>query len=283
VALLGFVVNMKPSEPYLALYLNATKGFDDETQATKIFPWSYAGTFGLLLPFGLAAEVVGCRPVILVGLLCREATRILLLFGSSVADMALMQVAYGAGAAADAVYFAYVYTVAPSPEWHASLTAAVLGGYHAGNVLGSLLAAALVNWLVPSWRADVTPLFYLSWLSCTLGLCAFALLPPPRRALEPSLARHLLRDGVGRTCRLIGSLWASTASLVWLLWWALAASANLLVLGYFQLQLLAVSPNAPFGLMEVRTHGHHAPILAPRPARSLARQRTSAAELACCR
>ena len=56
------------------------------------FNWHVA----LLLPLGLAAESIGCRPVILIGLVCREATRALLIFGDQTWQMALMQVAYGA-------------------------------------------------------------------------------------------------------------------------------------------------------------------------------------------
>ena len=188
VSLLGFIINCKPSEPYLALYLNETKRFSDETLATQIYPWSLIGTFALLLPFGLAAESIGCRPVILIGLVCREATRALLIFGDQTWQMALMQVAYGAGAAADAVYFAFVYTIAPSARQYALLTSAVFGGYHLGNVLGATLAEALVSWLVPRWRLDVTPLFYISG-ACSLGLLAFLLLPEGQ--LEESLAATL--------------------------------------------------------------------------------------------
>lgn len=250
VAALGFIINCKPSEPYLALYLNETKHFSNSELATEVYPWSLAGTFVFLLPFGIAAEIVGCRAVILFGLVCREATRILLIFGTTVGQMALMQVVYGAGGAANAIYFAYVYTVAPSPDHYALLTSAVLAGYHAGNMLGALLGQALVVWIVPAWRADVTPLFYISWATCTVGLVAFALLPTPARALPRSLAHSLWHAGARSTCSSVLALWSSHTALLWLLWWLLSASGNLIVLNYFQLQLLAVSEDAPFGLLE---------------------------------
>ena len=249
VSLFGFIVNCKPSEPFLSLYLNQTKRLSEEQLATQVFPWSYVGTFALLVPFGLAAEVIGCRPVIFTGLLCREATRILLIFGEGVGQLALMQLAYGAGAAVDAIYFAYVYAVAPSDEF-AMLTSAVLAAYHAGNVVGSLLGEMLISWMMPAWRSDTTPLFYMSWAGCTLGVLAFMALPPPRRQLQPSLAHHLLRSGFKPTARALLALWSSRESLFWLLWWLLCASGNLLALGYFQLQMLQVSPSAPFGSLE---------------------------------
>ena len=254
VSLLGFIINCKPSEPYLALYLNETKRFSDETLATQIYPWSLIGTFALLLPFGLAAESIGCRPVILIGLVCREATRALLIFGDQTWQMALMQVAYGAGAAADAVYFAFVYTIAPSARY-ALLTSAVFGGYHLGNVLGATLAEAFVSWLVPRWRLDVTPLFYISWVTCSLGLLAFLLLPRPKRQLEESLAKQLCRYGSIPTLKRVLSLYNSRSAMMWWVWWVLASGGQLIVLDYFQLQLLSVSHNVPFGLLEAAVEG----------------------------
>lgn len=250
ICLLGFLVNCKPSEPFLSLYLNETKSFSEDVLASSIYPWSLFGTFVFLLPFGLAAEVVGCRPVILVGLLCREATRALLIFGTSVGTMALMQVCYGAGAAANAIYFAYVYAIAPTRADFAVLTSAVLAAYHAGNVCGALLGELLVSVIQPQWRRDVTPLFYLSWLTCSLGTLAFVALPTPRRALPTSLAQHLVRDGAGATSRALLALWAPATSRLWLGWWLLAASGQVVVLNYFQLQLLTIDPDTPFGLLE---------------------------------
>ena len=114
----------------------------------------------------------------------------------------------------------------------------------------SRMRTSLYSAFFSLWHADVTPLFYLSWLTCTLGFAAFTALPKPTRALPSSLAHTLWHSGAQHTGRLVLGLWAPRASRAWLLWWLLAASGQILILSYFQLQLLAISPHVPFGLLE---------------------------------
>ena len=236
-ALLGFLCNLKPSEPYLSLYLTDGKRLSTDALASEVYPWSTFGGFVFLLPFALLSEVVGCRPVILLGLLCREATRVLLIYGEGVRTMAAMQLCYAASHASMSVYFAYVYCVA-TPEQYALFTAVVMAAYHGGNVAGSLLAELCVRVLFPAWIDDLTPLFYLSLGTSTLGLLAFAALPRPLRAPPVSLASLLVRSGPRRAGRALGRLWAPLASRRWLAWWLLGLSGQTLVLNYFQLSLL---------------------------------------------
>ena len=47
----------------------------------QVFPYATWGAFFFLLPVGLLADSLGPLPVILCGLVAREATRLLLLFG----------------------------------------------------------------------------------------------------------------------------------------------------------------------------------------------------------
>ena len=106
----------------------------------------FFGSFLLLLPAGLAAEHFGSRRVIFCGLLCREATRVLLILGEGVPAMAAMQLSYAGAVAVDAVYFAHIFAAAP-PSAYAALTSIVYAAYHGGNVLGSLLGqGALALW-----------------------------------------------------------------------------------------------------------------------------------------
>ena len=221
---LGFLVNFQPSEPYLTQYLLHTKNLTDAQLSTEVWPWSTTGTFVLLLPFALLAELVGARPVILLGLVCRECTRAVLIFADGVAWMAAMQVAYAGGVAANTIYFAYVYSVTPA-EGYATMTSLVLASYHAGNVLAALLAQVLVS-TVPSVAADYKPLFYISWLFTTLGALAFWLLPPPTREAPPALARELLRHGLRPTVRELWVLYRPLEAHTWLLWWVFGVSGQ---------------------------------------------------------
>ena len=267
----AFLINAKPSEPFLTLYLNQTKMLSEDQLSTQVFPYSTLGGFLFLLPMALLAEIVGCRAVVLLGLVCREATRVTLIFGQGLSVMAAMQLFYSAGVSADAIYFAFVYQVAPRSEY-ARLTALVLAAYHVGNTCAALVAQALVAAL-PAWRADLLPLFYCSWVTTTLALMAFWLLPPPRHAPPPSLAHHLMHDGLKPTCAQLKGLYAPAESRLWLCWFVLAFSGEVVVENYFQLQMFdasgggggavtgevggggsgsvdAVDAVAPFGLLE---------------------------------
>ena len=175
-SLVPLLVNCKPSEAFLTVYLkqpvaDGGKGLTDAQLNEQVWPYDTYGAFALLLPAGYMAEVAGYRTVILLGLVCREATRALLLFGEGVGCMAVMQVTYAAAGTALTVFFAYVLT-ATAPELRAAATSSTLVAYHAGNVLGSVLGSVLRPHL--SLRA----LFYISWGSTSAGMLSFALLPP---------------------------------------------------------------------------------------------------------
>ena len=245
---LGLLINCQPSEPYLTAYLYETKNLTEMEVDTEVYPWSTTGSFLLLLPLALLAEVVGSRPVILFGILCREATRVILIFGEGVAWMAVMQCTYAGGTAVNAIYFAYVYTVVPETQF-AAFTSLVLASYHVGNVGGALLSQLLVD-CVPGVRQDLRLLFYLSWGFTTLGALAFFLLPPPKREAPPALAATLLRRGVRDTCREIAALCAPVGVTRWLPWWVLGYSAQSIAGNYFQPQLSQLGDDVPYGWLE---------------------------------
>ena len=217
----NFLINFKPSEPFLTQYLKNVKRLTDHELATQVWPWSTFGAFALLLPFGLLAEIFGCRPIIFLGVLGRETTRVLLIFGQGIPTMQAMQFTYSAGVAAQTIFFAYVFMVS-QPAQYAQLTSYVLASYHAGNVVAALVGELCVT-LLPSWREDQTPLFYFSWLTSSLGLLCFALLPPPVRQPPPSLASHLWVHGPRSTLGKVASLWASFESQRWLAWYVCIA------------------------------------------------------------
>lgn len=79
-----------------------------DTYATLVF----------LLPFGLLAETWSYRGVIFLGLLFRELTRVLLVYGEGVGAMQLMQTSYAAGYCVEAVYFAFPYQVCSRERSH---------------------------------------------------------------------------------------------------------------------------------------------------------------------
>ena len=218
------LINLKPSEPFLTEYLLRTKHFTDSELAIRVWPWSTFGAFVLLLPLGLLAESIGCRAVIFIGLLAREGTRVMLIYGTSVPVMAAMQCTYAASVAADAIFFAYVFQVADPPQY-TLLTSIVLATYHMSTFLGAVVAQSLV-WTVPGLADDVTPLFYLSWAFVTLGLAAFPLLPPPCREPPPSLASLFVANRPRVAFAELSALYRPGESRRWLFWFLLAGAGN---------------------------------------------------------
>lgn len=148
--------------------------------------------------------------MILLGLICREATRALLIFGEGVGCMALMQLTYAASGAALVCFFAYVLT-ATAPELRAAATSSALVALHAGNVLGSVLGSVLQPHL------PLRALFYISWGTTSLGMLCFALLPPSVHPAPPSLASVFRRRGPSAVLAELRALFAPRLVRLWLL------------------------------------------------------------------
>ena len=100
---MSFWLNCKPSEPYLAKYLLESKDLSEDQLNHEVWPWSTYGALLFMLPVGLLAETAGYRRVIVGGLVCRELTRVLLVFATGVFWMATMQLTYAGSVAANSI------------------------------------------------------------------------------------------------------------------------------------------------------------------------------------
>lgn len=109
VCLTCFLINCQPSEPYLTKYLREDKGLTEEQLDIWVWPTDTYALLMILLPFGLLAEIVGEYWVVVLGLLCRQATRVLLLYGRGLGAMMIMQVTYAGANAANTVLYALVF------------------------------------------------------------------------------------------------------------------------------------------------------------------------------
>lgn len=168
-----FLVNCQPSEPFLSDYLESDKGLSESQLDRFVWPADTYASFAFLLPVGLLAESVGYAPTIVLGLLCREATRLILLFAQGLPWMVVMQLTYAAASDITTVTLAFIYRLVPA-QYYDRATAALLMAYHGGNVLGSLLGQLLQQ------QAGVRlhDLFYWSWAFTTSGILVFVLARP---------------------------------------------------------------------------------------------------------
>ena len=270
VGVLAFLINFKPSEvsppgyassggastdrlshqqAFLAPYLIEQKGLTEKELDTAVWPVFTYSSLLLLLPVGILAEVVGYRATIFCGLVFREATRLLLLFGEDLGAMAAMQFTYAAGASAvETVLFAFVFTTLHDQRNFQFATCIVLTLYHGGNLLGSLLGQALVDRLLGD---DLRPLFYISWAATTAGCVWFAFLPPGRSAQPTAVLRRLGERGGARWAwGELRALYGASEVRKWSAWWATGYGAGVLLLNYYQTQMYLVSPATKFGLLE---------------------------------
>jgi len=113
-------------------YLTQVKNFTEQQVVSDIFPVFTYSTFAFTLvaaPASLArhaatpppraltrAQLLGCKRVVVLGAACRLSTRLLLLWGRSLAAMQVMQVAFGAGVAAEVVFNGFVFTLVARPS-----------------------------------------------------------------------------------------------------------------------------------------------------------------------
>jgi hypothetical protein len=77
------------------------KHFTEDEVNNDIYPWSTYAYLPFLLLLGPFAEIVSYKQAILFGILGRVATRLLLIYGTSLWNMQLMQAAYSLGTAAE--------------------------------------------------------------------------------------------------------------------------------------------------------------------------------------
>jgi thiamine transporter 2/3 len=191
-----FLLEFKPSEPFIEPYLRYYKGFTKEQVNVDIFSvWTYSYLAFAFL-FGPLTEMGTYRVVIIVGALARLSTRFLLLFGESVLSQQLMQVAFGIGSATEVATSAVLYTLVPAQHFQAITSMA-----RAASLLSHVGAAELGQLLVDLDGA--APAVYhtyrtLMWIS--LGTVASAttlafFLPITSQAARPTL-RQLFHDGV---------------------------------------------------------------------------------------
>jgi hypothetical protein len=247
---MGFCLNCKPSEPYLSKYIMEDKGVSEDDLNHSVYPFSTYGSLIFLLPVGMLAEHVGYRTVIIGGLICRELTRVLLIYASGVAWMATMQLTYAGSVAANSIFFAYAYVIVP-PRHYALATGGVHAAYHTGNFVGSMVGELLVSQTAVSENLQV--LFYISWLTTTTALLIFVLCVPSPRLRPPPSIFSMLREqpnGKARAAAEMRALYTSRQVRLTSLWWMLGSASTSLCMNVFQTYFYTLDSEAPFGAIE---------------------------------
>ncbi|KAM9736261.1 thiamine transporter 2 isoform 1-T3 [Dama dama] len=143
--LFGFFSMMRPSEPFLMLYLSGPdKNLTSAELTNEIFPvWTYS-YLALLLPVFILTDYVRYKPVIILQGISCIVCWLLLLFGQGVRTMQVLEFFYGMVTATEVAYYAYIYSVV-SPEHYQKVSgycrSVTLVAYTASSVLAQLLVS----------------------------------------------------------------------------------------------------------------------------------------------
>ncbi|KAF4715770.1 hypothetical protein FOZ62_002950, partial [Perkinsus olseni] len=121
-----------------------TKGFTDDQINSQIYPWSTYACIPFLLVGGCLSEFVGYKLELILGALGRLATRFLLLFGSSLLDMQIMQCTYAFGTAAEEIFYGYLFHVVPKEKYQ-KLTSMNLASYVFSHMLSGIVGDVMVD------------------------------------------------------------------------------------------------------------------------------------------
>lgn len=149
----------RPAEPHIVPFLHLIKGFSNDTILLKIFPHGlYAYFLGSsLLP--ALMQLVGLRNILIAGGVFKIITRIVLIKGTTLASMIVVQYAYGMAMACDVAMIPYALSVSPATA------EAVVGGEGDGaadsrsgffqGVTSTVKATGLVSFLLASASSQV--------------------------------------------------------------------------------------------------------------------------------
>lgn len=237
----GFFINCQPSEAYLTHYLKTVKKLSSEQLDDDVWPYDTYGSFAFLLPVGVLCEVAGYKVAIGAGLICRELTRIVLIWGTSIEAMATMQLTYAGATAANTVYFAYVY-MCVAPEQFVYVTSFIHMAYYSGNAIGSLLGQLLYSYT--AINTHLVGLFYVSWGFTTIGFAVFLLFfPSPIRTAPPSLVATWCNDGINALLHSLHEMYSDFVVLLWSAWWVMALGSHAMIANYYQTQFSEIDPS----------------------------------------
>ncbi|XP_032921062.1 reduced folate transporter isoform X2 [Catharus ustulatus] len=246
----GFMTQIRPGESFITPYLleaNFTKA-EVTNVITPVLSYSY---MAVLVPIFLLTDYLRYKPVLVLQSLSHISIWALLVWGTSVLAMQLMEFFYGITMATRIAYSSYIFSlVAPSRyQRMASYSrSAVLLGVFTSSVLGQLC--------ITLGSVSFNTLNYVSLGFVSFGLILTLFLERPRRSLffnRPSRAgdaavpteldRMARGDGGGGTrgwrdmvlCRMLrelGALARQPQLRLWSLWWVFNSAGYYLMLYY---------------------------------------------------
>ncbi|NWU70990.1 S19A1 protein, partial [Pterocles burchelli] len=252
----GFMTQIRPGESFITPYLlGADKNFTKVEVTNVITPVLTYSYMAVLVPLFLLTDYLRYKPVLVLQSLSHISIWLLLVLGTSVLAMQLMEFFYGVTMAARIAYSSYIFSlVAPSRyQRMASYSrSAVLLGVFTSSVLGQLcVTLGGISFLTLNYVS-------LGFVSFSLILTLF--LERPRRSLFFNWPSEGAGDGAAPTeldkmargdggggaqgwrgsalCRMlqeVGALTRQPQLRLWSLWWVFNSAGYYLMLYYVQI------------------------------------------------
>lgn len=181
----GFMVQLKPGEPFITPYLLSTeKNFTRKQVTNEINPVLSYSYMAVLVPVFLLTDYLRYKPLLILQSLSHVSIWLLLLLGTSLLEMQLMEFFYGITMAARVAYSSYVFSLVPSTVYQR------VASYSRSSVLMGVFTSSVLGQLCVS----VGGVSYMTLSAVSLGFVTFGLLlscclPWPKRSLFFNQAR----------------------------------------------------------------------------------------------
>lgn len=185
-AVVRFLNAAKPSEPHIVPFLLEEKGFTSQQILQDIFPIvTYSNLLATaLLPFAVNPKILGVKGCSIVAALARIATRLLLIYGTSVASVQISEACFGVVLAGEIALDACVVQIAPE-----SLCMRAVALSSTAAHLGYLLAAE-GGALALKAGASYDSLFWMSLATIMMASSLTLVLPAPLKSSEVDAQVH---------------------------------------------------------------------------------------------
>ncbi|XP_074883877.1 reduced folate transporter [Buteo buteo] len=254
----GFMTQIRPGESFVTPYLlGADKNFTQAEVTNVIIPVMTYSYMAVLVPIFLLTDYLRYKPVLVLQSLSHISIWLLLVLGTSVLAMQLMEFFYSVTMAARIAYSSYIFSLVTPSRYQRMASysrSAVLLGVFTSSVLGQLC--------VTLGGVSFLTLSYISLGFVSFGLILSLFLERPRRSLffnrpEGAVPTELDKmaggDGGGGTrgwreavlCRMlreVGALAKQPQLRLWSLWWVFNSAGYYLVLYYVQILWKEIYP-----------------------------------------
>ncbi|XP_032345244.1 reduced folate transporter isoform X2 [Camelus ferus] len=262
----GFMAQMRPGESFITPYLlGPDKNFTQKQVTNEITPVLSYSYLAVLVPVFLLTDYLRYKPVLLLQGLSYVSVWLLLLFGSSVLHMQLMELFFSVTMAARIAYSSYVFSLVPPAHYQR-----VAGYSRAAVLLGVFTSSVLGQLLVTVGRVPFSTLNYVSLAFLTFSLVLALFLRCPKRSLffnrsvpagaspseldqmnpgpgqptggRPGPAAAWRDSALARVLRELGHNLRLPQLRLWSLWWVFNSTGYYLIVYYVHILWNMVNP-----------------------------------------